>query len=126
MSKGCIHARFQSIGINEELKSQVQKIVLFNLNVSIFIVSSYTCQISRAPRSIALAAASFPYLVRDLKEFVKSSIIKKIFYTYKNNINWKSIPINYFYTYHFGTSLMVNNECGDAGKKHRSSAIFGN
>ena len=31
------------------------------------IISSYTCQISRAPRSIALAAASFPYLVRDLK-----------------------------------------------------------
>ena len=97
------------------------------MNVSIFIVSSYTCQISRAPRSIALAAASFPYLVRDLKEFVKSSSIKKIFYTYKNPyINEKNIPINYFYTYHFGTSLMVNNECGDAGKKHRSSTIFGN
>ena len=89
------------------------------------IISSYTCQISRAPRSIALAAASFPYLVRDLKEFVKSSSIKKIFYTYKN-INRKNILINYFHTYHFGTSLMVNNECGDAGKKHRSSTIFGN
>ena len=28
------------------------------------------------------------------------------------------------FTYHLGTSLMVNNECGDAGKKQRSSTIF--
>ena len=28
------------------------------------------------------------------------------------------------FTYHLGTSLMVNNECGDAGKKQRSSTIL--
>jgi hypothetical protein len=36
----------------------------------------------------------------------------------------QKIASNLLFTYHVGTSLMVNNECGDAGKKQRSSAIF--
>jgi len=36
----------------------------------------------------------------------------------------QNMTATFLFTYHVGTSLMVNNECGDDGKKQRSSTIF--
>ena len=78
---------------------------------------------------MAVAAATFPYLVRDLWWYQKRARISMISIAkvlrYKIRI-WYHCQSYCFCTYHFGTSLIVNNECGDAGKKHRSSTMFEN